>query len=109
MDDYVATADIEIGASPAHVWNALTDPEQIRQYMFGSQVETDWQQGSPIAWKGEYEGTTYEDRGEIIEIEPERRLKVSHFSLLSGQEDVPANYHTLTYELAEHGATPASR
>ncbi len=46
MDDHVATADIEIGASPAHVWKALTDPEQIRQHMFDSQVETDWQQGT---------------------------------------------------------------
>ena len=103
MADHVATAETEIGASPAQVWAALTDPKLIKKYMFGSLVETDWQQGSPIVWKGEYEGKTYEDKGEILEIETERRLKVSHFSPLSGQEDVPDNYHTLLYELKQNG------
>ena len=103
MADYVATAETEIGASPAQVWAALTDPKLIKKYMFGSLVETDWQQGSSIFWKGEYEGKTYEDKGEILEIETERRLKVSHFSPLSGQEDVPDNYHTLLYELKQKG------
>jgi uncharacterized protein YndB with AHSA1/START domain len=85
------------------VWAALTDPEQIKEYMFGAEVVTDWKQGSPIVWKGEYEGKKYEDKGEIVEIEPERRLKVTHFSPLSGQEDRPENYHTLHYELEERG------
>jgi len=104
MADLVATAESEIDAPPRQVWAALTDPEQIKKYMFGSQVETDWRPGSPIIWKGEYEGKQYEDKGEIVEFEPERRLKVTHFSPLSGQEDVPENYHTLVYELEEHGA-----
>jgi Activator of Hsp90 ATPase homolog 1-like protein len=39
---------IEISASREQVWTALTDPEQIKKYMFGSQVVTDWEQGSPI-------------------------------------------------------------
>jgi uncharacterized protein YndB with AHSA1/START domain len=103
MRDYIATAEIEIDASPAKVWQALTDPEQIKQYMFGSQVVTDWKPGSSILWKGEYEGKTYEDKGEILELEPGRRLKVTHFSPLSGEEDRPENYHTLLYELEEGG------
>jgi hypothetical protein len=43
--------------------------------MFGSQVVSDCEQGSPIVWRGEYVGKTYED--EILDIEPERRLKVN--------------------------------
>lgn len=101
MADHVATAEIDIDAPRDKVWTALTDPEQIKEYMFGSQVVTDWEQGSPIVWKGEYEGNKYEDKGEIVEIEPERRLKVTHFSPLSGEEDRPENYHTLLYELDE--------
>ena len=101
MGDHIATAETEIDAPPAKVWVALTDPEQIKQYMFGSQVETDWKQGSPIVWKGEYEGKKYVDKGELVEIEPERRLRVTHFSPLSGQEDRPENYHSLVYELEE--------
>lgn len=103
MADHVATAETDISASPARVWAALTDPEQIKRYMFGSQVETDWRPGSPIVWKGTYEGKEYEDKGEILEIEPERRMKVTHFSPLSGQPDRPENYHTLTYDLQERG------
>jgi uncharacterized protein YndB with AHSA1/START domain len=101
VTDHVASAEIEIDASPAEVWDALTDPEQIKKYMFGSQVVTDWKQGSTIVWKGEYEGTEYEDKGEVVEIEPERRLKVTHFSPLSGEEDRPENYHRVLYELEE--------
>jgi uncharacterized protein YndB with AHSA1/START domain len=103
MAGHVATAAVEISASRDRVWTALTDPEQIEKYMFGSRVVTDWERGSSIAWKGEYQGKAYEDKGKILEIEPERRLKVTHFSPLSGKEDVPANYHTLTYELEQRG------
>jgi len=103
MGDHVAIATIEIDASPGDVWTALTEPEQIEKYMFGSHVVTDWQPGSPIVWKGEYEGKKYEDKGEIVEVEPERRLKVTHFSPLSGQDDIPENYHTVLYELERDG------
>ena len=101
MTDHVATAETEISASAEQVWAALTDPDQIEKYMFGSHVVTDWEPGSAIVWKGEYEGTSYEDKGEIVEVEPGRRLKMTHFSPLSGQEDVPANYHTLDYQLEQ--------
>ena len=99
MPGVVATAETDINASPARVWRALTDPAEIKKYMFGSQVETDWQPGSPIVWKGEYEGRPYEDRGEILEVRENQRLTVTHYSPMSGQPDEPANYHTLTYLL----------
>ena len=109
MTGYVATAETDINGSPALVWAALTDPEQIKEYMFGSQVETDWQPGSPIVWNGEWEGKPYQDKGEVLEVEPERRLKVTHFSPLTGQDDAPENYHTLSYELtANEGGTHVS-
>ena len=73
--------------------------------MFGAEVKTDWQQGSPITWSGEYEGKAYEDKGEILEVDPGRTLRVTHYSPLSGQPDVPENYHTLTYELDDHGTS----
>jgi uncharacterized protein YndB with AHSA1/START domain len=105
MADYVATAETEISASPTQVWAVLTDPEQIKKFMFGAEVKTDWQPGSPIIWKGVYEGKEYEDKGEILAVEPGRLLKVTHYSPLSGQPDTPENYHTLTYKLAESGTT----
>jgi len=109
MADLVATAETEIEAPPSRVWRALTDPDLIEQYMFGARVVTDWQPGSSIVWKGEYEGKAYEDKGEVLEVVPERRLRMTHFSPLGGEDDVPENYHTLTYELeAENGTTHVS-
>ncbi|WP_227998937.1 SRPBCC domain-containing protein [Nocardia australiensis] len=105
MTGYVATAETDISASPEQVWAVLIDPEQIRRFMFGAEVRTDWQPGSPIVWKGEYEGRSYEDKGEILAFEPGRLLKVTHYSPLSGQPDMPENYHTLTYELTGTAAT----
>jgi uncharacterized protein YndB with AHSA1/START domain len=103
MTGKVATASVDIAAAPTRVWAALTDPDEIEKYMFGSRVETDWKPGSPIVWKGEYAGRRYADKGEVIEVQPNHRLKVTHFSPLSGQPDEPANYHTLTYELRGSG------
>jgi uncharacterized protein YndB with AHSA1/START domain len=109
MTGHVATAETDIDASPDDVWEALIEPTLIEKYMFGTHVETDWRPGSPIVWKGEYEGKRYEDKGEIIAVEPGRRLELTHFSSLSGEEDRPENYHTLVYELGERqGGTHVS-
>ena len=104
MTDLVATAEVDVEASPETVWAALTDPKQIKQYMFGSDVETDWKPGSQIIWKGDYDGKPYEDKGKVVTVEPEHRLVVTHFSPMSGLDDVPENYHTLTYDLEPHGS-----
>jgi uncharacterized protein YndB with AHSA1/START domain len=102
MNGIVATAEIDIDATRKQVWRALTDPDHIEQYMFGSRVETDWQIGSPITWSGEWEGKAYQDKGEVLAYHEPHLLSVTHFSPLSGQDDVPENYHRLVYELEEH-------
>jgi uncharacterized protein YndB with AHSA1/START domain len=103
MTGIMATAETDIQASPQQVWDALTDPKRISAYMFGTKVKTTWRPGDSITWSGEYEGRKYEDHGEVLEVEPAHHLKVTHFSPLSGQKDVPENYHTLTYDLQERG------
>lgn len=99
MTGYVAVAEVDIDAPAERVWEVLTSPEQLKELWFGAEVETDWQVGSPITWSGEWEGKPYQDKGEILAIEPQRLLRVTHFSPLTGQPDVPENYHTLTYTL----------
>jgi uncharacterized protein YndB with AHSA1/START domain len=105
MANLTATAEIDIAAPAERVWKALTDPAIITRYFFGTQVETDWQPGSPIFWRGTYNGMDYEDRGEILESRPDRLLKVTHFSPMTGLPDIPENYHTLTFGLDEDGGT----
>ena len=101
----IAKAEIDVTAPVASVWKALTDPGIIAKYFFGSQVRTDWQPGSPIVWQGEYEGKQYEDKGEILEVERNRLLRMTHFSPMAGLPDEPDNYHTLTYTLDERGGS----
>ena len=51
----IATASITIKAPASKVWNALVDPKAIQQYMFGTNAVSDWREGSPIGWKGEWQ------------------------------------------------------
>ena len=74
--------------------------EQVLQYLFGAQVESDWSEGSEILWKGEMKGKKYEDKGVILKIDPRKTLQYSHFSPMSGKADKPENYHTITINLA---------
>ncbi len=99
----VAQASTTIDAPAAEVWDALTDPAKIKQYMFGTTVNSRWETGSPIVWKGEWKGQTYEDKGVILRLEPTRVLQYTHFSPLSGLPDVPENYHTVTIDLSPQG------
>jgi uncharacterized protein YndB with AHSA1/START domain len=99
-NEHIAKAETKIKAPVNSVWDALVNPEAIKQYMFGTNVTSDWKEGSPIVWKGEWKGKAYEDKGIILKLQPERVLEYSHFSPLSGQPDKPENYHTVTIELS---------
>jgi uncharacterized protein YndB with AHSA1/START domain len=101
--NFVAEASVTIAAPASKVWDALVNPEMIRQYMFGTTVVSDWKEGSPITWKGEWKGKPYEDKGTIRKIEPRRLLQYSHYSPLSGLPDKPEYHHTVTIVLAESG------
>jgi uncharacterized protein YndB with AHSA1/START domain len=96
----IAQASIIINAPSGKVWEALVQPEAIKQYMFGTTAVSEWRQGSPIVWKGEWQGKPYEDKGVILQFKPGHTLQYSHFSPLSGLPDVPANYHNVTITLS---------
>lgn len=98
---YTATATITINAPATKVWDALTIPELVKQYMFDTTVQTDWQPGSPITYSGVWEGKPYQDKGVVKEIESGKRLVTTYYSAFSGLEDKPENYSTITEELTE--------
>ncbi|HEY8180798.1 MAG TPA: SRPBCC domain-containing protein [Thermoanaerobaculia bacterium] len=99
----VAKASTTIQAPAAKVWDALVTPATIKQYMFGTTVASDFKKGSPITWKGEWQGKKYEDKGVILDLQPKRRLAYSHFSPLSGLPEKPENFHNVTIELVDKG------
>ncbi|MEP6895554.1 MAG: SRPBCC domain-containing protein [Chloroflexota bacterium] len=95
----IAEAKITMNASAAKVWDAITNPEIIKQYLFGAEVISDWKEGSPIIYKGIYQGKAYEDKGVVLKAEPEKLLITTHWSPLSGTTDSPENYHKVSYEI----------
>lgn len=89
-----------IRATPQEVWNALTQPELIRQYFFGTEAISDWKVGSTLHFKGEWEGKPYLDKGFILASEPNQLFRYSYWSAFSGMPDVPENYAEITYALS---------
>jgi uncharacterized protein YndB with AHSA1/START domain len=101
MTNITCTVSITIKAPQSKVWDALTKPEIVKQYFFGTTLITDWKVGSKILWKGEWEGKAYEDKGTVLQYESGKMLKYNYWSSFSGQPDVPENYQAITYELTE--------
>jgi uncharacterized protein YndB with AHSA1/START domain len=112
-----AIKTVTIDAPRAKVWDALTNPEKVKQYMHGTNMSTDWKMGGPITWRGEWKGQAYEDKGTVLAVDPEKLLRNTHWSPMGGSEDKPENYHTvrfpagasfvLTQSAAEGGVAPA--
>jgi len=96
---FIAEKAITINAPVDTVWKALTDPALVAEYMHGTHMETTWETGSSITWKGEWQGKAYEDKGTVLEVVPDQLLSTSHWSPMGGSEDIPENYHTVTYRL----------
>lgn len=94
-------ASITIDAPASKVWEALTTPELIKQYFFGTEASSDWKVGSPITFSGEYKGKSYHDKGTILEVIPNKIFRYNYWSSMSGIEDKPENYVPITYALVE--------
>ncbi len=106
MDDLGTTTSITIEAPADEVWKAITTPELIKRWFFGVDTTTDWKVGSPLVHKGEWQGKPYEDKGNIVRIEPPRLLVHTHWSDRSGKPDAPENYQEVTWALSgRDGAT----
>jgi len=63
-----------IRTTPEKLWSALTDPEFMEQYWFGVRCESQWMAGA--SWRLVYPDGRNTDTGEIVEVEPRRRLVI---------------------------------
>jgi uncharacterized protein YndB with AHSA1/START domain len=61
-----------IRTSADKLWHAIQDPEFIRQYWFGMTVDCEWTKGA--AWTLSFADGRVADRGEVVEIDPPKRL-----------------------------------
>lgn len=97
MNKLTAKSSIRINAPVSKVWQALTDPELIKGYLFGTNAVSDWKEGSSITYSGEWQGKPYLDKGKIIKLVPEKLLHTTYLSSNSGKEDKPENYANVIY------------
>jgi len=109
MNKLSLTVSKEVNATPAQVWRAFTEPALIKEYMFGTDTTSDWKKGSSITYKGVWQGKSYEDKGTIVDIVPEKLLHTTYYSPLSGKADKPENYANVIEEIKqENGKTIVS-
>jgi len=102
-NDLQVSESIEINVAPSNVWHALTTPEIIKEYLFGTETVSNWKVGSEIIFQGEYEGHKYRDHGIILENILHEKISYSYWSGFSGLEDKPENYSTVIYTLENNG------
>ncbi len=101
--DLISSSSIIIHAPVTKVWDALTSPALIKEYLFGTNVVTDWKVGSPILYRGVWHGKTYEDKGVILKFEPGKMLENTYWSSMGGTVDLPENYKKVAYKLTPNG------
>lgn len=98
-----SVSHVTIDASPEAVWAALTEPRYVERWQYGSQLDTDWQVGSPLRFTTEWEGQVYEQWGTVITFDRPSTVRYSLFAPRPGLADLPENYFTMTYELELDG------
>jgi uncharacterized protein YndB with AHSA1/START domain len=93
--------EVTIAASPEDVWDALTKPDLTKQYFYGSVLETSWEPGSPYLGRTD-DGTRKFVQGELLEVDPPRRLSMT-WSSLWDEEAAKEEPSRVTWELEPTG------
>ena len=99
--DRIFRKTITINAPASTVWQALTVPALMQQWMSESKIDiiTDWIVGSPITIKGDWYKTCFENKGFVLQFQPECQLMYSHLSSLSRLPDSIENYSIVEFRL----------
>lgn len=92
---------IKISAPASKIWLALTSPDLVKQWQYGSDLLTTWEPGTSIIFRNEWNGQVFEQKGTVIEFIPELRLKYSLFFPRPDLQDIPEHHFFMTYELTE--------
>jgi uncharacterized protein YndB with AHSA1/START domain len=94
---------IRIKSDPEKIWGALTKPELVKKWQYGSNLITDWVVGNEIKFETVWEGKIFKQWGKILEVIPNKLIKYSLFAPSPGLEDKPENYFFMQYVLTDEG------
>jgi uncharacterized protein YndB with AHSA1/START domain len=89
-----------IRTTPEKLWRALMEPEFTRQFWMGTTQESEWKVGS--SWRIMKPDGKNSDSGEVVEIEPHRRLVLNWQNHLF-PEMTAEGFSRMTYELEQKG------
>jgi uncharacterized protein YndB with AHSA1/START domain len=84
------------------LWRALTEPEFTRQFWMKTTQESEWTPGA--SWRIAMADGRIADSGEVVEIEPHKRLVLKWRNELF-PEMTAEGYSRMTYEMEEMGET----
>lgn len=92
---------VTMNAPVATVWQALTVPSLMEQWMAETPIEiiTDWRVGSQILIRGDLHGIPFENHGTVLQFEPALLLQYSHLSSISHLPDRPQSYSVTLFQL----------
>jgi uncharacterized protein YndB with AHSA1/START domain len=92
---------VKINASGQKVWDTITKPELVKLWQYGSDLLTNWEIGSDIKFRTEWEGKIFEQWGKVLEVKPIEIVRYSLFAPRPELEDKPENYFIMSYVLTD--------
>jgi uncharacterized protein YndB with AHSA1/START domain len=102
MSKLIVSNQVSINGSLSQVWDMLINPAKTKLYMFGCETVSDWNPGSKLLWRGNYEGKEMVFvKGYVIAIIPERILQYSVIDPNAVYAHIPENHLNVTYKLTE--------
>ncbi|THF85206.1 SRPBCC domain-containing protein [Deinococcus sp. KSM4-11] len=92
-------------ATPARVWTALIQPEQMARWMadFPLSIAVTWEVGAALHMTGDLHGLPFENRGTVLEVVPLRRLRFTYWSTLTGRPYTEADIPVVQFTLSPEG------
>jgi uncharacterized protein YndB with AHSA1/START domain len=97
----VNISTLKINASRQKVWDTITKAEHVKLWQYGSDLLTNWEIGSDIKFRTEWQDKVFEQWGKVLEVKPNEIIKYSLFAPRPELEDKPENYFIMSYILTE--------
>ena len=94
---------ITINAAKQKVWDALTRPELVKLWQYGSDLVTTWEVGNTIEFRTKWEDEVFKQWGTVLQFDPPDTLAYNLFAPRPGIDDRPENYFIMKYVLTDIG------